>query len=113
MSSYWFAVYAVFYLADARLPLARHAREMLRTMEGTIEEMRYLSGKACGHLSVGFFRSLAHVVSVPWANTAQANHLKMRLQIAEGLSGHILSWIMQGKRESSVHPVRDQTAASR
>lgn len=32
---------------------------------------------------------------MPLAETAQVDHPKMRLRIAEGLSGHILSWIMQ------------------
>lgn len=83
------------HLTDAGHALARHARELLRSMDGAIEEVRYLGGKACGKVSVGFPPSLAHVLSVPLAETAQVDHPKMRLRIAEGLSGHILSWIMQ------------------
>lgn len=85
------------HLTDAGLALARHAREMLRSMEVAIEEVRYLGGKACGLVSVGFPPSLAHVLSVPLAETAQVDHPKMRLRIAEGLSGHILSWIADGE----------------
>ncbi|MDP9082849.1 MAG: LysR family transcriptional regulator [Pseudomonadota bacterium] len=80
-------------LTEAGVALAKYAREILRSVDSAVDDVRHLGGEARGPVSVGFPPSLGLLLSVPLAETVQIEFPHIRLHIAEAMSGHILDWI--------------------
>lgn len=53
------------------------------------------SGQASGGATLGLPPSLGKLIAVPLAETMRVEHPQIRLRLSEGLSGHILDWLVQ------------------
>jgi len=80
-------------LTEAGVALAKHGREIVRSAQVALEEIRQLGGEARGPVSIGLPPSLGLLLTVPLAETIQNEIPSVRLHIVEAMSGHILDWI--------------------
>lgn len=87
------------HLTEAGVALSRHARDILHNVELAVEDVRHLGGEARGPVSIAFPPSMGLLLSVPLAETIQAEFPQVRLHIAEALSGYIMEWILNERIE--------------
>lgn len=80
-------------LTEAGQSLARHARDILATVDAAVDEVRLLGGEARGPVSVGLPPSVALLLSVPLAETVGNLLPDVKLRIAEAMSGYVLDWL--------------------
>ena len=98
------------HLTEAGAALARQGREILRSVDVLVEDVRHLGGEARGPVSIGFPPSMGLLLSVPLAETVQSELPLIRLHIAEAMSGHILDWVNAERIElGCVYEVPDST----
>ncbi|MBB6122977.1 LysR family transcriptional regulator [Sphingobium subterraneum] len=101
------------HLTEAGVALAQHAREILHGVEVAVEDVRHLGGEARGPVSIGFPPSMGLLLSVPLAETIQAEFPRVRLHIAEAMSGYIMEWIINERIElGCVYEVPDASQVS-
>lgn len=81
------------HMTEAGMTLAIRAREILKSVEAMVEEIRQISGDPRGPVSIGLPPSLSILLSVPLLETIHNEHPLVRLHIAEAMSGDILEWI--------------------
>ena len=93
--------------------LAKEGREIIKSVDKLVEEIRQLSGEPRGPVSVGLPPSLSILLSVPLLETIHSEHPRVRLHIAEAMSGDILEWIDEERIDvgcvyevSDSHPIR-------
>lgn len=80
-------------LTEAGEALAKLGREVVRSADALVEDIRQLGGEARGPVSIGLPPSLSLLLSVPLVETIQNEHPQIRLHVAEAMSGHITEWI--------------------
>ena len=80
-------------LTDAGTLLVERGAEILKSVDGLVNELRLLSGEPRGPVSVGFPPSLSILLSVPLLETIHSEHPDIRLHVAEAMSGDILEWL--------------------
>ncbi len=80
-------------MTEAGMALAHRGREILKSVELMVEEIRQISGEPRGPVSIGLPPSLSILLSVPLLETVHNEHPLVRLHIAEAMSGNILEWI--------------------
>lgn len=73
--------------------LARHARDICRSLDTCAAEIRASDGIARGTVAFGMPPSVSMVMSVPLAETVRVEHPLVRLQAIEAMSGFIMTWI--------------------
>jgi LysR family nitrogen assimilation transcriptional regulator len=82
------------HLTEAGVALAQHSREILHNVATAVEDVRHLGGEARGPVSIGLPPSLGLLLSVPLAETIQAEVPRVRLHIGEAMSGYIMEWVL-------------------
>ena len=80
-------------LTDAGHVLARYGRDILRSVETALAEVRLLGGEARGSVAVGLPPSVALLLSVPLAETVGNELPNVKLRLAESMSGYVLDWL--------------------
>jgi LysR family nitrogen assimilation transcriptional regulator len=84
-------------MTEAGLALARRGKEILRSVDDMIEEIRQIGGEPRGPLSIGVPPSLSILLSVPLLETVHNEFPQVRLHIAEAMSGDIIEWLNSGR----------------
>jgi LysR family nitrogen assimilation transcriptional regulator len=87
---------------DAGLVFYRHAQSILRLMERLRADVQHAGADPTGLVSIGMPTSVANVLATPVIAAAQARYPGIRLQIIEGLSGHLRDLVVNGRVEMSV-----------
>lgn len=83
-------------LTDEGHLLVRHAREISRSLESCIAEMKEAGGAVRGPVAFGLPPSVSMVMSVPLAETVRVELPEVRLQAIEAMSGYIKTWLEDG-----------------
>lgn len=86
-------------LTDEGQLLVRHAREICRSLDQCIVEMREAGGAVRGQVTFGLPPSISMVMSVPLAETVRIDLPSVRLQAIEAMSGYIRTWLDGGTVE--------------
>lgn len=73
--------------------LARHAREICRSVDRCVAELRDAGGLVRGAVAFGMPPSVSMVMSVPLAETVRVDLPQVRLQATEAMSGFIKTWL--------------------
>ena len=73
--------------------LVEHAREICRSMDRCVADMREQGGMIRGTVAFGLPPSISMVLSVPLAETVRIELPEVRLRAIESMSGFIRSWI--------------------
>lgn len=84
-------------MTEAGLLLAKRGGEILKSLDGLVEDLRHLSGEPRGPVSIGLPPSLSILLSVPLLETIHSEYPEIRLHIAEVMSGDILDWLDSGR----------------
>lgn len=80
-------------LTEAGNLLVERGADILKAVDGLVDDLRMLSGEPRGPVSVGFPPSLSILLSVPLLETIHHEHKDIRLHVAEAMSGDILDWV--------------------
>lgn len=76
--------------------LARHAREICRSLDLCVAELKEAGGVLRGPVAFGMPPSVSMVLSVPLAETVRVEMPAVRLQAIEAMSGYIKTWVEDG-----------------
>ncbi|MFT7391214.1 MAG: LysR family nitrogen assimilation transcriptional regulator, partial [Paracoccaceae bacterium] len=77
--------------------LARRARTLLADLDRTEEEIRSLGAEPSGKVRIGLPGTISGIVSVPLIALMRARHPRIRLNIAEAMSGFVAEWLRDGR----------------
>ena len=80
----------------------RHAQSMLRLMERLRGDVQQASEHPSGVVSIGMPTSVANVLATPLIAETHARHPGVRLQVTEGLSGHLKELVANGRVQMAV-----------
>lgn len=80
-------------LTQAGTLLVERGKQILKSVDDLVDELRLLGGEPRGPVSVGFPPSLSILLSVPLLETIHSEHKDIRLHVAEAMSGDILEWL--------------------
>lgn len=80
-------------LTDEGQLLVRHAREICRSLDQCVTEMREAGGAVRGTVAFGLPPSVSMVMSVPLAETVRVELPEVRLQAIEAMSGYVKTWL--------------------
>jgi LysR family nitrogen assimilation transcriptional regulator len=84
-------------LTEAGKVLVRQGKELVNSADALAESIRGLGGELRGPVAVGLPPSLSLLLSVPLTETVFSELPDVRLHVAEGVSGHILEWVADGR----------------
>ncbi len=87
---------------EAGLALYRHAQTVLRQLERIPDEVRHAADSPAGVVSVGIPASTANILAAPLVRAVRMRLPSVRLQIAEGVSGHLEEMLASGRLEMSL-----------
>ena len=76
--------------------LVRHAREICRSLDFCVAEMKEQGGTVRGTVAFGLPPSVSMVMSVPLAETVRVELPQVRLRAIEAMSGYVTRWIADG-----------------
>jgi LysR family nitrogen assimilation transcriptional regulator len=82
--------------------LARRARTLLADLDRTEEEIRSLGAEPSGKVRIGLPGTISGIVSVPLIALMRARHPRIRLNIAEAMSGFVAEWLRDGRIDLAV-----------
>lgn len=77
--------------------LAQRAIGLIESVDGLRDEVRAVEAMPSGPATVGIPTSLGPVLTVPLALAVRRAHPQIRLRVVEGLSGHMLEWVLSGQ----------------
>ena len=80
-------------LTEEGMLLARHARDICRSLDKCIDDMKATRGLVRGTVAFGMPPSVSMVMSVPLAETVRVEYPLVRLQATEAMSGFVKTWI--------------------
>lgn len=81
---------------ESGLRLALRAGVLLERLAGLKEEIRGLEAEPAGPAVIGIPTSLGPLLTVPLALAVRTRHPSIHLRVVEGLSGHMLEWVLSG-----------------
>jgi len=84
-------------LTEAGRVLVQQGKELLEAADAVAGSVRRCGGEARGPVSIGLPPTLSLLLSVPLVETAFSELPDVRLHVVEGLSGHILEWVADGR----------------
>lgn len=87
---------------EAGAILLRHARIILGQFSSAAEEVRGHHAEPAGEVRLGLPGTIGEVLSVPLIRAAHARYPKIRLRIAEAMSGFVLDWIREARIDLAV-----------
>ncbi|MBP2299265.1 LysR family transcriptional regulator [Azospirillum picis] len=77
--------------------LAQRAAALVQAVDGLRDEVRAVEAVPAGPATVGIPTSLGPVLTVPLALAVRRAHPQIQLRVVEGLSGHMLEWMLSGQ----------------
>lgn len=77
--------------------LAHRAAGLIAEMDGLRDEVRGVESAPSGPAIVGIPTTLGPLLTVPLALAVRRSHPAVRLRVVEGLSGHMLEWVLSGQ----------------
>jgi LysR family nitrogen assimilation transcriptional regulator len=80
-------------LTEAGRLLAREGHGLIEAARSLTNGLHHLRSELSGTVSIALPPSLSAVLSIPLAETVRLEHPGIKLQMTEGLTGHILDWI--------------------
>ncbi|MDZ7601931.1 MAG: LysR substrate-binding domain-containing protein [Hoeflea sp.] len=95
--------------------LLRNARIIIDQFAFATEEIRGHEAEPTGEVRLGLPGTISQILSVPLIIAARKRYPRIKLTIAEAMSGFITEWIRETKIDLAVLyiPVQDRTLASR
>lgn len=82
--------------------LLRHARVMLGQMEVAREAVRGQQSEPEGEVRFGLPGTISQMLCVPLITEARRRYPKVKLRVAEAMSGFVLDWLREGKIDLGV-----------
>ncbi len=100
---------------EAGETLVRHARLILGQMEVAREAVRRGQAEPEGEVRFGLPGTVSQMLCVPLISAARRRYPKVRLRVAEAMSGFVLDWLREGKIDLGVlyRSVNDRTLQAR
>lgn len=100
---------------EAGETLARHARVILNQMDVAREAVRRGQSEPEGEVRFGLPGTVSQMLCVPLLSEARRRYPKVKLRVAEAMSGFVLDWLREGKIDIGVlyRTVTDRTLQSR
>lgn len=81
---------------ESGMRLAMRAGVLVERMASLKDEIRGLEAAPAGPAVIGIPTSLGPVLTVPLALAVRRRHPSIHLRVVEGLSGHMLEWVLSG-----------------
>lgn len=82
---------------EAGTLLLHHAREIVSRFEEVERAIRGADAEPAGEVAIGLPSSIAEVLGVPLVRAARVEFPKIKLRVAEAMSGYVLDWLRQGR----------------
>ncbi|PRY85071.1 LysR family transcriptional regulator [Donghicola tyrosinivorans] len=82
--------------------LARRAAALLADLAQTREELRSLGHEPTGTVRLGLPGTISNLISVPVIAGSQAQFPKIKIIVAEAMSGYVREWLLDGRIELAV-----------
>lgn len=82
--------------------LLRHARIILDQIVVAEEEIRGAHGDPAGDVRLGLPGTIAQVIAVPLIRRVRDRHPRIRLRLAEAMSGYVQEWLAEGSIELAI-----------
>ena len=82
--------------------LERHARMILAQMDVAMEAVKARQTEPEGEVRVGLPGTVSQMLCVPLINEARRRYPKIKLRVAEAMSGYVLDWLLKGKIDLGV-----------
>lgn len=100
---------------EAGETLLRHARHILGQMDAAREEIRRGQFEPEGEVRLGMPGTVSKLLCVPLVTEARRLYPKIKLRVAEAMSGFVLDWLREGKIDVGVlyRSVSDRSFAVR
>jgi LysR family nitrogen assimilation transcriptional regulator len=80
-------------LTEAGSVLAEYGRNILRSVEHALTDVRQHDSAIQGMVSIALPPSLSQLLTVPLAESVHLDYPKLKLHITEGNSGHVGEWV--------------------
>lgn len=87
---------------EAGVILLRHARTVLDQIAVAEEEIRGHHNDPAGEVRLGLPATIGQMLAVPLLTQVHLRHPKIRLRIAEAMSGFVLDWMREGRIDLAV-----------
>lgn len=87
---------------EAGETLVRHARLILNQMEVACEAVRHGQAEPEGEVRLGLPGTVSQMLCVPLFHEARRRYPKIKLRVAEAMSGFVLDWLREGKIDLGV-----------
>lgn len=87
---------------EAGLTLLRHARIILDQLSIAEEEIRDQQNDPAGEVRLGLPGTISQILAVPLITAVHLRYPKIKLRIAEAMSGFILEWMRDGRIDLAV-----------
>lgn len=87
---------------EAGIILLRHARIILDQLTIAEEEIRNQQSDPAGEVRLGLPGTIAQIVAVPLITAVHQRYPKIKLRIAEAMSGFILEWMREGRVDLAI-----------
>lgn len=87
---------------EAGETLVRHARIILNQMEVACEAVRLGQIEPEGEVRLGLPGTVSQLLCVPLLREARQRYPKIKLRVAEAMSGFVLDWLREGKVDLGV-----------
>jgi len=82
---------------EAGATLLAHARDIVARFEEAERAIRDTDAEPAGEVAIGLPSSIAQVLGAPLVRAARAELPRVRLRVAEAMSGYVLDWLRQGR----------------
>jgi LysR family nitrogen assimilation transcriptional regulator len=101
-------------LTDAGLRLRDHAIDILRRVDNVHDEFVSTRAAPVGTVALGLASALNTGFSMAIYTEVQRRHPAIRLRLIEGMSGHLLEWVHEGRVDlATVYDAASQQPADR
>lgn len=87
---------------EAGLLLMQRARTILDDLARAEDDIRTLDADPMGHVRIGLPGTISKIVALPLIMAARARYPRIRLNIAEAMSGFIAEWMAEGRIDLAV-----------
>ena len=87
---------------EAGAILLRHARIILGQVTAAEEEIRGHDSDPTGEVRLGLPGTISQILAVPLIRETHARHPRIKLRIAEAMSGFVLDWMREGRIDLAV-----------
>lgn len=100
---------------EAGMILLRHARTILVQIAVAEEEIRDRANDPAGDVRLGLPATICEVIAVPLIREVHQRHPKIRLRLAEAMSGYVQEWLKDGSIDLAIlyNDISDSRIASR